>query len=152
MRRLYSILAVVSGLILLAGFVSAVVAPGPGRVPLAKAAVVATLVIDATAGVCVVLMGNGVIKLAGRWGLPEWVAAQAEKNRRKAFIYPWFSLPMLGLAVWSDVILSPGSVDLGIQAANLSFQIGAFFAMSVVVAAQARLSREVSDWANSLGL
>jgi hypothetical protein len=149
-RRWFSILALGAGLILVASFVSAVVAPGLGRVHLAEVALGATLVVYASATVAVGLMGQRVETIAGRLGLPDWVEAQAEKNRRKVLQYDRVGLPLIGLTVLSDVLLVEGPTYLGLQAFTLAFQLGAFFGMNVVIVAQGRLLSDVRGWADSV--
>jgi hypothetical protein len=150
MRRFFAILAVIAGLILLVGFVSSIVAPGPGDFAWALASIGVTVVVYATAGFWVALSRAGVSKIAERLEMPDWVKAQAEKNERKVLAYHLVGLPMLGVIVASDLLPTSGPFSLGLQALNLAFQLGAFLGMSVVIVAQERLSSDVRAWADSV--
>ena len=78
--------------------------------------------------------------------LPDWVPAQAEKNRRKAYLYLWVALPLFPIATLLKTRGIVGEAwSIGLLAFNLAFQAGTFLAEHVIMAAQARLVREVLD-------
>jgi hypothetical protein len=147
MRRLFPILASIAGLLLFASLISGLVAPGPSRVPIAMLAGMTTVGVYAWASVSLAISGKQVSVLAKRLDLPDWVASQVEKNRRKAFAYQWWGLPFLMASVWSDVLLTDWAVHHGVSALNLAFQLGAFAGMFVILVAQERLLQDVQSWA-----
>ena len=142
MRRLFPILATAVGLLLVAGFYLGLIARGDdlGRgARLAGAA--AALAVHASAFGFLRASGRRVESIAGREGLPGWVGAQAEKNRRKSRVFEvggaLVAISGAGLLAgeWWSPIVSGSSV---------SFQIGSFLGESMIVAGQSRLLESLS--------
>jgi hypothetical protein len=92
--------------------------------------------------------GRRVDGLAGASGMPGWVRAQAEKNRRKASAYLGWGVGLAGLSAWSGW-LGGGPGHLVISASSLAFQVGAFAGLIVLVIAQAGLLRDVEGSARA---
>jgi hypothetical protein len=143
MRRLFPILATVVGLLLMAGFYSGLIGRGGDLdrgVRLAAAAL--ALTVHAWAFGYFWVTGRWVETVARQSGLPEWVGAQAEKNRRKALVFEsggsLMAIVGVGLLVeeWWYPIVSGSSV---------SFQIGSFLGETMIVANQSRLLEDLSE-------
>ncbi len=146
MRRLFPILATVVGLLLMAGFYSGLIGRGDdlGRgVRLAAAA--SALMVHAWVFAYLWVTGRGVEASVRRSGLPGWVGAQAEKNRRKALVFEicgsLMAIVGVGLLVgeWWYPIVSGSSV---------SFQIGSFLGEAMIVANQSRLLGDLAALAS----
>jgi hypothetical protein len=143
MRRLFPILAAIVGLLLMAGFYSGLIGRGDefGRgVRLAAAA--SALAVHVWAFVYFWVTERWVEASVGQSGLPEWIGAQAEKNRRKALLFQVSGSAMaivgVGLLVgeWWYPIVSGSSV---------SFQIGSFIGETMIVANQSRLLQDLGE-------
>jgi hypothetical protein len=146
MRRLFPILAVVAVLSLAAGLV----APGAvlGSLHLLEfAAVVWT---HSLAAIDLESTGRRVEMMAISGGLPDWVLAQSEKNRRKTSLYLWVGLPLFPLLTLARAKgLVGGEWLLGLLGLNLAFQVGAFVGEFAIMTAQARLVGDVEGWVAS---
>ena len=101
MRRLFPILAVVAGLLLARDLLDR---PGP-------LAVAATLAAHGSAFVYLAATGRRVEGWSKDREWPDWVAAQAEKNRRKAIAYQGWGSAILGLSAWSGPVGRRPMVD-----------------------------------------
>lgn len=75
------------------------------------------------------------LALSGGW--PDWMVAQAERNRRKAWAFATWG-------VWTAVAMamSDGLWRVGLAAATIAFHLGAFPAGWFLISAQSRLLRE----------
>ncbi len=147
MRRAFPILAAVAGLLLAASFAAGGVAPPVRHAGVERLATLATIGLHGVVLAYLVATGRRVGAMAGRPGWPEWVGAQAEKNRRKAWAT---GAPGVVLAIasgWGPAGGRGGAWQQALSAANLSFQIGAFLGEYAVLASQAKLLRDVGDWA-----
>jgi hypothetical protein len=76
-------------------------------------------------------------------GLPEWVEAQARKNERKASRFAPWGVLLAAFAAW------PGGWHAATAPLALGFNLGAFLAECAVIAAQARLARDVEAHAGA---
>ena len=75
------------------------------------------------------------LALSGGW--PDWMAAQAERNRRKALAYAtWGGSMAVAMAV------TDGLWRVGLTSATVAFHLGAFPAGWLLIAAQSRVLRE----------
>ena len=146
MRRLFPILALAAFVMLVAGHASGMAAPGALHVRLGLLAVGATLAVHGLAFVHFRATSRRVDGLAGASGMPGWVKAQAEKNRRKASAYLGWGVGLAGLSAWSGW-LGGGLGHLVLSASSLAFQAGAFAGLIVLVMTQDRLLRDVEGWA-----
>ena len=86
--------------------------------------------------------------------LPDWIEAQAKKNKRKAFPFEFWSMALIGVTAWlgaatdTQGMARPGTWALA--ALTLAFNLGAFAVEYAVIVAQARLLLEVKDQADRL--
>jgi hypothetical protein len=148
MRRLFPILALVAVVLQVAGHASGMAARGTIHARIGLGAVGATLVVHGLAFGHFRATCRRVDGLVGASGIPGWVRAQAEKNRRKASAYVSWGLGMAGLSAWSG--WSGGGLGhLVLSASSLAFQVGAFAGLIVLVMTQAGLLRDVEGWARS---
>lgn len=148
MRRLFPILAVASVMSLLTSLVAGLLAPLTALPPFWLVGFVTIVGTHALAGIFLESTGNRVETLALSGGLPDWVSAQAEKNRRKAIIYLILGLPLFPVVTLLKTRGLVGEAwSLGLLAFNLAFQVGAFIAESVIMSTQAQLVRDVEEWA-----
>ena len=125
----------------------------PGRPPRGRlgvriglAAVGATLAVHGLASAHFRATCRRVNGRAGTSGMPGWVRGEAEKNRRKALAYEGWGAAMAVLSAWSGWV-GGGPAHLLVSASSLSFQVGAFAGLFVLVMTQARLLREAEGWA-----
>jgi hypothetical protein len=100
--------------------------------------------------------GKWVKEVCRVYGLPEWVWAQAIKNKRKAFPFEMWGMVFIGLSAWMGAGAHargwPPEWHLGLAAWALAFNFGAFAVEYVAIVAQARLLLEVKDQADRLRL
>jgi hypothetical protein len=143
MRRAFPILASIAGLLLVSSLVLDLVG-SPNQ--LAWASIAVTLAVHGSVFAYLRATGRDVEAVAGRLGLPGWVGAQAEKNRRKAFVYEAWGSSLVVLAGCSS---GGGWWHLVLSASCLSFQLGAFVGEFAILAAQARLLGDVEPRADS---
>jgi hypothetical protein len=98
--------------------------------------------------------GKWVNEVARVYRLPNWVSAQATKNKRRAFPFELTSMALLALTAWlgagTDARGWPSIWHLGCAAVTLAFNLGAFVAEYVAIVAQARLLLEVKAEADRL--
>jgi hypothetical protein len=147
MRRLFPILATMAGLLLMAGFYSGLIGRDDdlGRgVRLGAAA--SALAVHASAFAYLRAAGRRVEAAAMRSGLPGWVGAQAEKNRRKALVFELCgsSIAVIGMGLLVGEWWYP--IAYG---SSVSFQIGSFIGETMIVANQSRLLGDLGDGAGS---
>jgi hypothetical protein len=143
MRRLFPILAAAVGLLLMAGFYSGLIRRdddfGQG-VRLVAAA--SALAVHVWAFVYFWVTGRRVETHVGQSGLPEWIGAHAEKNRRKALLFQVSGsvMAIVGVSLlvgeWWYPIISGSTV---------SFQIGSFIGETMIVANQSRLLEDLGE-------
>jgi hypothetical protein len=146
MRRLFPIPALVAVALLVAGHASGMAAPGALHVQIGLVAVGATLAVHGLAFVHFRATCRRVDGLAEASGMPGWVRAQAEKNRRKASAYVAWGVGLAGLSAGSGW-LEGGMGHAVVSASSLAFQAGAFAGLVVLTMTQARLLRDVEGWA-----
>ena len=149
MRRLFPILATVVGLPLMGAYFSGLMGrPDDLGRAVRLAAAVATLSIHASAFVYLQATGRRVEATARQLALPEWVGAQAEKNRRKALVYeiPGSVMAIVGtgfvVGEWWHPLRDGVSV---------SFQFSAFLAEYMIIANQSRLLGDLDARKGSTG-
>ena len=122
--------------------------PGPTDARLARLAASATLAVHASTFAHLRASGRRVEAVAEALGLPDWVGAQVEKNRRKALVYETLGPALVVLAAW---FVGDRWWHRVVAGASLAFQVGAFVGEFAIIAAQARLVRDVKPWATSTG-
>jgi hypothetical protein len=98
--------------------------------------------------------GKWVKEVVRVYRLPDWVYAQAIKNKRKAFPFELVSIALLAATAWlgagTDSRGWPSVWHLGCAAVTLAFNLGAFVAEYAAILAQARLLLEVKAEADRL--
>lgn len=144
MPRPFLALALVAASLLVAGFAAGLAGSASGG-RLGVAGTVATLAVHGSVWAYLRATGRRVEGLARAAGMPGWVGAQAEKNRRKAFASGAIGVPLALLAGWSGA----EGWRLSLGSANLAFQLGAFIGESAMMMAQTRLIRDVEAWVAS---
>src|SRR5947209_1228530 len=147
MRRLFPIPALVAVALLVAGHASGMAAPGALHIRIGLLAVGATLAVHGLAFVHFRATCRRVNGLAEASGMPGWVRAQAEKNRRKASAFVVWGVGLSGLSAGSGW-LQGGMGHLVVSASSLAFQAGAFAGLIVLTMTQARLLRDLEGWAS----
>ncbi len=147
MRLLFPILACVAGSLLIGGFVAGMVAPPAAHARLGMVAAAAALAVHGT-GLAYLATSAGRVEATARSsGMPGWVGAQAEKNRRKAGVLgAWGVASIVGVA-WSGMVGPGRGWHLALSASALTIQLGAFVGEFLMVVAQARLLLDVGAWA-----
>jgi hypothetical protein len=100
--------------------------------------------------------GKWVKEVVRVYRLPEWVHAQAVKNKRRAFPFELSSMAFLAATAWlgagTDTRGWPSIWHLGCAAFTLAFNAGAFVAEYAAIVSQARLLLEVKAEADRLRL
>jgi hypothetical protein len=166
MHRIFLGLAVTDGTLLLAalvlGFVASGEVRGPGEVwhglhfLIGLLATMTTLLVHSIVFTYFLGTGRWVKEVVQVYRLPDWVHAQAMKNKRKAFPFEFGSMALIGGTAWlgagSDARQWPSAWHLGLAAFALAFNLGAFVAEYATIVAQARLLLEVKDQADRLRL
>jgi hypothetical protein len=166
MHRIFLGLAVTDGTLLLAAFVVGFVASGEVRGPgevwhglhflLGLLATLTTLLVHSIVFTYFLGTGKWVNEVVRVYRLPDWLSAQALKNKRKAFPFELLSMALIGGTAWlgagTDARQWPSAWHLGLAAFALAFNLGAFVAEYAAIVAQARLLLEVKDQADRLRL
>jgi hypothetical protein len=143
MRRLFPVLALVAVLSLVVGLI----APGTvlGSLPFVE--FVAIVWTHSLADIDLESTGRRIETMASSGGLPDWVRAQSEKNRRKVSLYLWLGLPLFPLLTLAQAKgLIVGAWLLGLLGLNLAIQVGAVVGEFAIMTAQARLVGDVEEW------
>jgi hypothetical protein len=165
MNRHFLVMAVTGGSLLVADFVIGLFATGDAHGPGAVARGVHILFSLATV---VVLLGIHSIVYTyfiatGKWAkevvtvyqLPDWINAQAKKNKRKAFRFIMWSMTAIAVAAWLGAAADTRSASyvpwhLGFAAGAVAFNIGSFVVEYSVIVAHVRLLTELKEQADRL--
>ncbi len=164
MHRIFLGLAVTSGSLLVASFVLGLGAAGGPRGAghvwhdlhflLGLLTVLMNLLVHSIVFTYFLGTGKWVKEVVRVYRLPDWIEAQAVKNKRKAFPFELWSMTLVGVTAWlgagSDARGWPSAWHLGAAALTLAFNLGAFAAEYAAIVAQARLLLEVKDEADRL--
>jgi hypothetical protein len=148
LRGAFPILAVVAGLSLVVGLFA------PGEVPgsLRLLEFVAIVWTHTFAAIYLGSTEEWVGTTTNSGSLPDWVLAQAEKNRRRASVYVLPGLLIFfAMALARDKGWIVGSRLIGLMGFNLAFQVGALLGEFAILAAQARLVGDVEGWVAGSG-
>jgi hypothetical protein len=98
--------------------------------------------------------GKWVREVARVYRLPDWVHAQALKNKRRAFPFELVGMSLFGFTAWfgagTDARGWPSLWHLALAATTFAFNLGAFVVEYVAIAGQARLLLEVKREADRL--
>jgi hypothetical protein len=165
MNRHFLVMAVTGGSLLVADFVIGLFATGDAHGPGAVARGVHILFSLATV---VLLLGIHSIVYTyfvatGKWAkevvtvyqLPEWINAQAKKNKRKAFRFIIWSMTAIAVAAWLGAAADTRSPSyapwhLGFAAAAVAFNFGSFVVEYSVIVVHVRLLTELKAQADRL--
>jgi hypothetical protein len=98
--------------------------------------------------------GKWVREVARVYRLPDWVYAQAIRNKRRAFPFELAGMSLFGLTAWfgagTDARGWPSLWHLALAATTFAFNLGAFVAEYAAIVGQARLLLEVKREADRL--
>jgi hypothetical protein len=98
--------------------------------------------------------GRWVKEVVHVYRLPDWVYAQATKNKRRAFPFELLGMSLICLTAWfgagSQMRGWPALWHLALASLTLAFNLGAFVAEYAAIVAQARLLLEVKREADRL--
>lgn len=164
MLRYFLVLAVADGSLLVTSFVLGLLATGEPRGPgsvlrgvhllVALLTTMFTLAVHSIAYTYFLATGKWAKEVVRVYGLPEWVNAQAKKNKRKAFRFEFWSMTLIAITAWLGAASDTQRLDplwhLGVAAATLAFNLGAFAVEYAVIVAQSRLLLEVKARADQM--
>lgn len=164
MLRSFLVLAVTVGSLLAASFVLGLLAsgepPGPHAVwrgihlLFALLTTLATLAVHSLAYTYFLATGKWAKEVVRVYELPEWINDQAKKNKKKAFRFEFWSMTLIAVTAWLGAAADTRGLNplwhLGIAAATIAFNLGAFAVEYAVIMAQARLLLEVKGRADHL--
>jgi len=165
MIRYFLVMAVTGGSLLAADFVLGFFATGdahgPGAIArgvhvlFSLATVVTLLGIHSIVYTYFVATGKWAKEVVQVYQLPDWISAQATKNKRRAFRFIMGSMTVIAVAAWlgaaADTRGSAYSIwHLGSAALALAFNLGSFVVEYAVIVAHVRLLTELKDRADRL--
>ena len=164
MLRYFLVLAVTDGSLLVASFVLGLLATGEPRGPgaiwrgvhllFALLTTLATLAVHSIVYTYFLATGKWAKEVVRVYGLPDWINDQAKKNKRKAFRFEFWSMTLIAITAWlgaaSDTQRLSPLWHLGVAAATLAYNLGAFAVEYATIVAHARLLLEVKARADRL--
>jgi hypothetical protein len=165
MNRHFLVMAVMGGSLLVADFVIGLFATGeehgPGAVArgvhllFSLATVVVLLGIHSIVYTYFIATGKWAKEVVAAYQLPEWINAQAKKNKRRAFRFIMWSMTAIAVAAWLGAAADTrGSFytlwHLGFAALAVAFNLGSFAVEYAVIVAHVRLLTELKDRADRL--
>jgi hypothetical protein len=165
MNRHFLVMAVMGGSLLVADFVIGLFATGdlhgPGAIArgvhllFSLVTVVVLLGIHSIVYTYFIATGKWAKEVVAAYQLPEWINAQAKKNKRRAFRFIMWSMTAIAVAAWlgaaADTRGSSYSLwHLGFAALAVAFNLGSFVVEYGVIVAHVRLLTELKDQADRL--
>jgi hypothetical protein len=165
MNRHFLVMAVTGSSLLVADFVIGLFATGdlhgPGAVArgvhvlFSLVTVVVLLGIHSIVYTYFVATGKWAKEVVTVYQLPDWINAQAKKNKRRAFRFIMWSMTAIAVAAWLGAAADTrGSYytlwHLGFAALAVAFNLGSFIVEYGVIVAHVRLLGELKDRADSL--
>jgi hypothetical protein len=165
MHRIFLGLAVTDGTLLLIGFLlgfpAAALPRGAGspwyglHFLLGLTGTMTTLLVHSVVFTYFLGTTRWVKEVVAVYRMPEWVYAQAVRNKRRTFPFELWGMVLVGAVAWlgaaADTRRGFGSAwHLGMAALALGFNLGAFVAEYAGIVAQARLLLEVKERADRL--
>ncbi len=101
--------------------------------------------------------GKWVKEVVRVYQLPDWVWAQAVRNKRRAFPFELWGMLLIGATAWLGAAADTrrgfgGEWHLMAASLTLAFTLGAFVVEYLSIVAQARLLLEVKDQADRIRL
>jgi len=167
MNRYFLVMAVTGGSLLAADFVLGCFAIGQvqGSDAVARrvhilfslATVVLLLGIHSIVYTYFVATGKWAKEVVHVYQLPEWITAQATKNKRRVFRFIMGSMTAIAVAAWMGAAVDtspPGSGyaiwHMGFAALAVAFNLGSFAVEYAVIVAHVRLLTELKDQADRM--
>lgn len=164
MLRYFLVLAVTNGSLLIASFVLGLLATGEPRGPgsiwrgihllFALFTTMATLGVHSIVYTYFLATGKWAKEVVHVYQLPDWINDQAKKNKRKAFRFEFWSMTLIAITAWLGAAADTQGLNplwhLGVAAATIAFNLGAFAVEYAVIVAQARLLLEVKARADQM--
>jgi hypothetical protein len=165
MNRYFLVMAVTGGSLLAVDFVLGCFAMGQvqGSDAIARrvhilfslATVVTLLGIHSIVYTYFVATGKWAKEVVHVYQLPEWITAQATKNKRRVFRFIMGSMTAIAIAAWmgaaADTLGSAYSIwHMGTAALALAFNLGSFVVEYAVIVAHVRLLTELKDQADRM--
>jgi len=159
MHRIFLGLAVTNGSLLLASYVVGLISTGEPRGPRTAApwhlvhfllgllTTMSTLLVHSIVYTYFLGTGKWVKEVVRAYRMPDWVEAQAKKNKKKAFRFEFWSMALIGIAAWFGAAADAQGLNptwhLAASSIALAYNLGAFVVEYAVIVAQARLLLEV---------
>ena len=165
MNRHFLVMAVTGSSLLVADFVIGLFSTGdlhgPGAVArgvhilFSLATVVVLLGIHSIVYTYFVATGKWAKEVVTVYQLPDWINAQAKKNKRRAFRFIMWSMTAIAVAAWLGAAADTRGPSytpwhLGFAALALAFNFGSFIVEYGVIVAHVRLLRELKERADDL--
>jgi len=165
MNRHFLVMAVMGGSLLLADFAIGLFATGdlhgPGSVArgvhllFSLATVVVLLGIHSIVYTYFIATGKWAKEVVSAYQLPDWINAQAKKNKRRAFRFIMWSMTSIAVAAWLGAAVDTrGSFyslwHLGFAALAVAFNLGSFVVEYAVIVAHMRLLTDLKNRADRL--
>ena len=164
MHRIFLGLAVTNGSLLVASYVVGLISMGEPRGPgikdswhtlhflLGLFTTLTTLLVHSIVYTYFLGTGKWVKEVVAAYAMPEWIEAQAKKNKKKAFRFEFYCMLLIGITAWfgaaSDARGFNPTWHLFAASLTMAFNFGAFAVEYVVIVAQARLLLEVKKRAD----
>ncbi len=134
---------------------------GPGAVArgvhvlVSLATVVVLLGIHSIVYTYFVATGKWAKEVVTVYQLPDWINAQAKKNKRRAFRFIMWSMTAIAVAAWLGAASDTRGPSytpwhLGVAALAVAFNFGSFIVEYSVIVAHVRLLRELKERADRL--
>ena len=165
MNRHFLVMAVTGGSLLVADFVIGLFATGdlhgPGAVArgvhllFSLATVVVLLGIHSIVYTYFIATGKWAKEVVAAYQLPDWINAQAKKNKRRAFRFIMWSMTAIAVAAWLGAAADTRGSSyalwhLGFAALAVAFNLGSFVVEYAVIVAHVRLLTELKERADRL--
>jgi hypothetical protein len=165
MNRYFLVMAVTGGSLLVADFVIGLFATGdlhgPGAIArgvhilFSLATVVVLLGIHSIVYTWFIATGKWAKEVVTVYQLPDWINAQAKKNKRRAFRFILWSMTAIAAAAWLGAAADTRGPaytpwHLGIAALAVAFNFGSFIVEYGVIVAHVRLLREMKERADAM--
>jgi hypothetical protein len=165
MNRHFLVMAVTGASLLVADFVIGLFANGDLHGPGAVArgvhllfsfiTVIVVLGIHSIVYTYFIATGKWAQEVVAAYQLPDWINAQAKKNKRRAFRFIMWSMTAIAVAAWLGAAADTQSSSyvpwhLGFAALAIAFNLGSFIVEYGVIVSHVRLLTELKDRADRL--
>jgi hypothetical protein len=165
MHRIFLGLAVTNGSLLVASYVVGLISMGELRGPgikdpwhtihflLGLFTTLTTLLVQSIVYTYFLGTGKWVKEVVAAYKMPEWIEAQAKKNKKKAFRFEFYCMLLISIAAWLGAASDRSQTfnpiwHLFAASLTMAFNFGAFAVEYVIIVAQARLLLEVKKRAD----